>query len=476
MRINVRNRIVPTHRILLFTSTTLIRSMHTSTYLNARAYTSRLTKAPVNSNDTTTSTPTSSSSSSTRSTKQRKPKNSNTHIQNQTQQQISSPGDTILDVDETITDKDMEQMEQEILSIKDDTLTYTPYDSSSNLYPTPKETTTQTSSSTQSVYIDQQYLAPAPGFVWLTFPESSITLPLPNNSLSSSWDWHIWQGKGTLFGVHVQNIFIAPLPSNIHPQNIQLSTMGRIIDPSISSSSSSSVSLNNPTKENYEKLIEEAENTTNSTVVLPILPVRLSIRYYNGLLSSSLFKDTTIHGPLDIGKILIDLHIMRHMPPGIIKKNEEKVPPRIIHTWQSSGRNNNNGNTLDNRDILGVEYELVSLYGTSPDRHNVTLIIDFINDRIHEITLSSSAMEYDNLYEDNHESTSNTKSTMINKLPNTSTNMITNLSAIITQLRKQTFPSLEDLSLHNNKGLQFLLNNLTVSLPPPSPKKRRKEE
>jgi hypothetical protein len=42
------------------------------------------------------------------------------------------------------------------------------------------------------------------------------------------------------------------------------------------------------------------------------------------------------HTLLDIAMLLADLHIMRHMPPGLVREHEKKQPPQILHTW---GRN-----------------------------------------------------------------------------------------------------------------------------------------
>lgn len=403
----------------------------------------------------------------------------------------------ILDLDETVTDQDMQSLEKEILSVNDEALVYTPYYGSSSIMNDVSSSSSSSTSEKGTVMIDQQYLAPAPGFIWLTFPESLVTLPIPSFASSSSesnhhhhhdgsllpWRWSVWQGTGSFFGMKIMNTIIAPLPITMDPSHLQLSSTGRVMDPSTvsSSSSASSSSSSSTASSKYETILKDAQNSTAISSP-PSLPVQVGIRYYTGLLSSPFFQDS---GPnnnnvLSIGKIFIELHMMRNLPPGIVRENQEKIPPRIIHTWQSSGRNSTMEGG-DYRDILGIEYEAVSLYGSPPYRHSVTLIIDQLNDRIHEITLSAQAMEWDNLWEGMKEDT--TQGTGTNKTTGNKSNRSINgrisssysSSTIIDQLRCLPFPSVTELSLDGQKGFQFILNHLTVSLPTLTSKKRRKE-
>jgi hypothetical protein len=216
---------------------------------------------------------------------------------------------------------------------------------------------------------DRQYAPLAAGLSWLTFAEDGVTLPLPlplplpSSSPHSPppWRWAGWAGTGTTVGqLVVRTVVLAPIPSTFDPSRLRET-------PSLHRS----------------------------------LPLRLVLRTHDGLLSSDFLRPIASTLP-DVAKLLADLHMMRHMPPGLVREHEKKQPPQILHTWErnlGAGGGEGASPSSDSRRAFGIEYEGIMDKGYPSFRHSLSLILDPQADRIHEISLAAPANEWDPLWE-----------------------------------------------------------------------------
>lgn len=312
--------------------------------------------------------------------------------------------------------------------------------------------------------IDSGYAPLSEGFVWLSFPNLGLTLPLPSRLAGSSaaqpsaaetgpsqtsstgsttdagtpWIWHGWSGTGEFFGMRVESLVFAPLPDH------------RSIRP--------------------DQFAGEQRQGAHR-----LLPVRITVHQYNGLFQNPLIR--ALHGSAtQLGNLLARFHMMRHMPEGRVAETEATRPPQPIHTWhrppaEPSDASSLQAGPVDRRDVLGIDYECQFDKGKPAVRHALTYVVDNASDRVYEVCVSAPAMQWDALWSGESESDAAdadaaSSSSRPRRQPGKPSKTTTTSSRVPPSYSPTALPtpSPSDISVAGaGRGLQLIVDHCTIS-------------